>query len=72
MNKLISLLFLTFVLSSCINNSSSVSSSFKGYDDIEGTIVDPGKYEDVKQFIVTGKVETTTKERIKPFNTDMT
>ena len=72
MNKIISLLFLTFMLSSCINNSSTVSSSFKGYDDIEGTIVDPGKYESMKQFVVTSKVETTTKERIKPFNTDMT
>ena len=26
----------------------------------------------MKQFVVTSKVETTTKERIKPFNTDMT
>ena len=72
MNKLISLLFLTFMLSGCINNSSSISSSFKGYDDIEGTIVDPGKYESMKQFVVTSKVETTTKERVRPFNTDMT
>lgn len=76
MNKFVKILFLPFILSGCINNSSSSSislnTSFKGFDDISTTIVDPGKYEEMNQFVVEGKVTTSNNEKVKPFNTDMT
>ena len=76
MNKKIYIIFLLFVLSGCINNSNSSSinnsSSFKGYDDISSTIVDPGSYDKVNQFVVEGKVTAINGTKLKPFNTDMT
>ena len=55
MNRKINMFFLLFILSGCINNSNSSnmsnSSSFKGYDDISSTIVDPGSYDKVNQFV---------------------
>ena len=76
MNRKINIFFLLFILSGCINNlnSSSIknSSSFKGYDDISSTIVDPGSYDKVNQFVVEGKVISIDGTKVKPFNTDMT
>ena len=76
MNRKINIFFLLFILSGCINNSNSSnmsnSSSFKGYDDISLTIVDPGSYDKVNQFIVEGKVISIDGTKVKPFNTDMT
>ena len=60
MNRKINMFFLLFILSGCINNSSSSSinnsSSFKGYDDISSTKVDPGSNKETRQFVVEGKV----------------
>ena len=76
MNRRINMFFLLFILSGCINNSNSSSinnsSSFKGYDDISSTIVDPGSYDKVNQFVVEGKVISIDGTKVKPFNTDMT
>ena len=75
MNKKINIFFLLFVLSGCINNSNSSSvniSSFKGYDDISSTIIDPGSNKETRQFIVEGKVTAIDGTKVKPFNTDMT
>ena len=76
MNRKINMFFLLFILSGCINNSSSSSinnsSSFKGYDDISSTIVDPGSNKETRQFVVEGKVTAIDGAKVKPFNTDMT
>ena len=81
------ILILTFVLASCnkninssndisssfiINSSSDISSSFINYPEIDATIVDPGNNNLKKTFNVQGKIETSTNERVLPFNTQMT
>ena len=77
MKNLIKVILLSLLLTSCTNNNNSISnynsSSFKGYDDISTTLVDPGSYEYINnnEPYVVGKVETAKGERINPFNTEM-
>lgn len=75
MKKIFCSLTLIFLLSSCNKNiSSSIynSSSFRGYPDISSTIVDSGSSSTKKTFVVEGKIETSSGDKVLPFNTQMT